>query len=94
MRYRSASSRPRGFSRRFLVIRSPVAVIEIVVRRSKDGGKQLASALHLSPVVFVGGATGEADLIMTALVIDPRPGKSVRAATVEELFQQIQWITP
>jgi hypothetical protein len=46
----------------------------------------LAGPLHLSPVILVSGSAGQADLIVASIFIDARPGKTVRATAMEEVF--------
>lgn len=56
-------------------------------------GDELACAPHLFPVVFKGGAAGQANLVMASVVVNARPGELVRASAPEEFLEQIQWIT-
>lgn len=61
-----------------------------VLHRSDHG---LAAAAHLSPVVFVGGSAGQANLIVLPVFIGSRPRETVSATAMEELFQEIQCVT-
>ena len=54
---------------------------------------RFAAAPHLAPVVLVGRSAGQADLIVLPVFIDTRPRKTVRAAAMEELFEEIQCVT-
>lgn len=55
--------------------------------------EQAACAAHHSPVVFVGGSTSQADLIVPPVLVDARPGEAVRAALAEKQLQQLHGFT-
>jgi hypothetical protein len=52
-------------------------------------GQKPSGAAHQNPVVFEGGAAGQANLVVTALIIDARPGEAMRATLSEKLFEKI-----
>jgi hypothetical protein len=65
-----------------------------VVVMLRNGSQQMVGAAHRLPVVFVSRPTTDADLVVTAIGTDARPGKLVFATISEKFLQQIQWVTP
>jgi predicted naringenin-chalcone synthase len=63
-----------------------MAVLKIAVGRHESSCQELAHALHLSPVIFIGCSAGEADLVVASVFVNARPREAVRAPAVEELF--------
>jgi hypothetical protein len=57
------------------------------------GRQQAAGLAHPSPVILIRRSARQADLIMAAIVIGPRPGKTMRATLPQEKSQQIHNFT-
>ena len=55
--------------------------------------QQAIRTAHLSPVVFVGGSTGETNLIVATVLVDTRPGKTMRATLTKKKLQQFHELT-
>lgn len=56
--------------------------------------KQAAGRVHTGPVILVGSAASQTDLIVSAIVVEPRPGKTVSAPSSEDPFQKAHLLTP
>ena len=50
--------------------------------------EQAARTAHHSPVVFAGRSAGQADLVMTPVVVDARPREAVRATLPKKQLQE------
>ena len=74
---RETGSAPLGFE-------GPVGTL----RRQRRHDQDPPRPTHQTPVVFVSGAAQEADLIVTAGGIQPRPGEAVRAGAFEQSSQK------
>ena len=55
--------------------------------------RQPTSSSHHSPVIFVSSSTNEAYLIVTAIGIDARPRKPMRAPSPEKPLQEVHCLT-
>jgi len=51
-------------------------------------GEQSAGRAHPVPVVFVRGTAAQTDLVVAAIVVEPWPGKTVRATSSEDPLQE------
>lgn len=56
-------------------------------------GQQTAGLAHQPPIIFVGRAAQEADLVVSALGIHARPGEPVRAAASEQFLEEVYRVT-
>jgi hypothetical protein len=50
--------------------------------------------MHSVPVILIRSAAGEADLIVSAVVVESGPGKTVRATSSEDSLQKAHSRTP
>ncbi len=65
----------------------------IAVQLLLRGCEEAVRSAHCDPVIFVGRPAGEADLVMTAVVIDARPGETVGATLPEKQLQEVHGFT-
>lgn len=56
--------------------------------------EQATGGTHPVPVILVRRTAAQTDLIMPAIVIKPWPGKTVRATSSENPFQETHWRAP
>ena len=52
------------------------------------------SGVHSIPVILIRSAAGETDLIVSSVVVESGPGKTVRATSSEDPFQKAHSCTP
>src|SRR4051794_19455048 len=88
-RQTSFSAHPRSSLNARASVREAAAA-QFVLHRSYQ---QASRPVHCFPVVLVSRSTSQANLIVTAVLVDPRPREAVRATLAKQQLQEFHELT-